>query len=235
MFDIKNKVVIITGGANGIGAATVEILLEKEAKVTVLDIDANSLLKLEEKLNNKFVKASVKYIKCDITKDNELYEAFNSVQKENGQIDIVINNAAIGQETMDTYKKLIEVNYTALVTSTLKALKVMRKDTGGRGGTIKQEYYSITGVRVLTICFGATDSNMMPNMKSFDPIIDENMESVSKSYPTQTIWSAAEGVVHVYQNGTSGDTWLVNGNKPAINITEKVKKAYHILSEDIFP
>ncbi|XP_013139029.1 PREDICTED: peroxisomal hydratase-dehydrogenase-epimerase-like [Papilio polytes] len=269
MLDIKNKVIIITGGANGIGAATVEIFLENGAKqVAVLDIGANSLFKLEEKLSQKFDKSKVKFIKCDVTKDNELYEAFDSVQKENDQIDVVINNAAIGQETMDSYKKLIEVNYTALVTSTLKALKVMRKDTGGKGGTIinissvaaldqpspsyfiycgsksavlqfsncigKQEYYSITGVRVLTICFGATNSDMIPNMRSFDPIVDEKKDSISNNFPSQTVRSAAEGMAQVYQHGTSGDTWLVNNNKPAINITEKVKKAHHILSEDLF-
>lgn len=49
-----------------------------------------------------------------------------------------------------------------------------------------------------------------------------------------SVRSAAEGMAQVYQHGTSGDTWLVNNNKPAINITEKVKKAHHILSEDLF-
>lgn len=46
--------------------------------------------------------------------------------------------------------------------------------------------------------------------------------------------SASRGLVEVYEKGDSGDTWLVCNNKPAQNITPKVKKAYEILSEGLF-
>ena len=89
---LKDKVVIITGGASGIGESIVENFLQQGSKVAFLDKD--------EKLGNKLVK---KYIKsknvpvfklCDLTNIEKLKKSISEVKKKLGLISVLINNAA---------------------------------------------------------------------------------------------------------------------------------------------
>ncbi|XP_045445986.1 alcohol dehydrogenase-like [Melitaea cinxia] len=137
MFSLENKSVIVTGGANGIGAVIVkEFLKENPKHVAILDLDEDSGKRLENNLVTKYSEEKVKFYKCDVTNDDQLIGIFHEVVKKFGAIDVVVNNADTVLETMDTYKKEIAINYTAVVTSTLKALQLMRVDQGGKGGTI---------------------------------------------------------------------------------------------------
>ncbi|XP_038215747.1 15-hydroxyprostaglandin dehydrogenase [NAD(+)]-like [Zerene cesonia] len=134
--DLKDKVVFITGGAIGIGAVSVKFFLEEGAKhVAVTDIDVNNGKQLEQELNSEYP-GRVSFIKCDVTNDEELFAAYDQVLNQYGYIDIVVNNAGLMNDSPKVYKKSIEVNVTALVTSTFKAWEFMRKDKSGRGGTI---------------------------------------------------------------------------------------------------
>ncbi|CAG4908136.1 unnamed protein product [Colias eurytheme] len=135
-YDLKDKVVFLTGGAIGIGAESVKLFLEEGVKhIAVTDIDENAGKQLEDELNSTYP-GRISFIKCDVTKDEELFAAYDQVLKENEYIDLVINNAALMNDSPKVYKKAIEVNVTALVTSTLKAWEFMRKDKSGRGGSI---------------------------------------------------------------------------------------------------
>ncbi|XP_038215315.1 15-hydroxyprostaglandin dehydrogenase [NAD(+)]-like [Zerene cesonia] len=134
--DLKDKVVLITGAAIGIGAASVKIFLEEGVKhIAITDIDVNAGKQLEQDLNSKYP-GRVSFIKCDVTNDEELFAAYDQVLKQYGYIDFVINNAGLMNDGPKVYKKEIEVNVAALVTSTLKAWELMRKDKSGRGGVI---------------------------------------------------------------------------------------------------
>ncbi|XP_045782268.1 uncharacterized protein LOC123878933 [Maniola jurtina] len=135
--DLKNKVVLITGGSTGIGAEVIELLLNENVKhVANLDVAEDSGVALQNKLNNKHGVKKVTFFKCDVTNDSQLFAAFDAIVKEQGYIDVVINNAGIMNDAKDKYKKEIAVNVTALTTSSLKALELMRKDEGGKGGII---------------------------------------------------------------------------------------------------
>ena len=89
---LKDKVVIITGGASGIGESIVENFLQQGSKVAFLDKD--------EKKGNKLVK---KYINsknvplfklCDLTNIEKLKKSITEVKKKLGLISVLINNAA---------------------------------------------------------------------------------------------------------------------------------------------
>ncbi|XP_068629556.1 15-hydroxyprostaglandin dehydrogenase [NAD(+)]-like isoform X2 [Battus philenor] len=224
-------------------------------------------MKLENELAECFGNNKAKFIECDVGDDDQLFGAFDSVINANGYIDVIINNAGLPEQS-DNYKNLININYKAVVTSTIKGMEYMRKDRGGKGGTIinvssiaalcqlapiffvyfgtksavlqfsncigKQNYYSRTGVRVITICFGCTDTAMFYEMKSFDKEAEEEMNNTLKSLPLQSVDNAARGLAEVFEVADSGDTWLIHNNKPARNITERIKKAYDIMSEDLF-
>ncbi|XP_072943559.1 uncharacterized protein [Epargyreus clarus] len=267
--DIKNKVVFITGAATGIGALVVKLLLNEGAKfVAALDVNENAGLSLQEDLNSKYGTNHVKFIKCDVTDEKQLFGAYKTVLDENGSIDVVINNAGIMNDSINVYKKAIEVNVTALVTSTLKALEMMRKDMGGKGGTIinissiaalHQDtllpvyfgtksavlqfsnclglpgYYTRTGVRIITVCFGATDTGLLSTEKlgSFDKENERELKESLRAYKLQSPESAARGVIDAYKQGESGSSWLATHDEPVKDITTTVKKAYDLLSAHV--
>ncbi|KAI8435232.1 hypothetical protein MSG28_003587 [Choristoneura fumiferana] len=79
----------------------------------LLDIDETVGLAFQEELNKQHGAGKIKFYRVDVMSDEQLLGAFQSVVAEHGGIDV-----------------------TALVTSTLKALELMRVDEGGKGGTV---------------------------------------------------------------------------------------------------
>ncbi|XP_046964556.1 15-hydroxyprostaglandin dehydrogenase [NAD(+)]-like [Vanessa cardui] len=137
MFSLKDKVAIVTGGACGIGAAVVKEFLQEGVKhVAILDVDEESGRSIEKQMAANFGNDKVKFIKCDVTIEEELLAAYEKTSSNYGYIDIVVNNAGIADERPDMFKRTIDINFTALSASTLKALEMMREDKGGHGGTI---------------------------------------------------------------------------------------------------
>ncbi|XP_038215313.1 15-hydroxyprostaglandin dehydrogenase [NAD(+)]-like [Zerene cesonia] len=262
MLSVVDKVVIVTGGSNGIGAEIVAQFLQAGAKyVAILDINKDAGISLENKLNKKHGERA-KFIECDVTKDGDLKTAFDEVIVENGYIDLVVNNAGIGDERK--YKSVIEINVTALVTSTLMSLELMRKDKGGRGGTIinissigalslkcptlfiycatkaavlqfttamgMKPYYDKTNVRMICVCFGITNTDIIPNLHSFDPEVTESIPKLVQSYcVAQSPEDAGKGVVEVYEKADSGSVWFIASSEPPKNITENIESAYGMM------
>ncbi|XP_004921651.2 15-hydroxyprostaglandin dehydrogenase [NAD(+)] [Bombyx mori] len=267
MSEVNDKIVIVTGGANGIGAFSVEVFIENQAKhVAILDIDTISGFKLEKHLNTTYGDGKVKFYKCDVSIDDQLFGAFNKVLDSHGYIDVVVNNAAVSLEnSLEGIRRLVDINVTALVMSTLKAIEIMRVDKTGKGGTIinissiaalkqfcpsvfvycgtksavlqfsncigKQEYFSKTGVRVITVCYGPTDTDLVPLMINIDDSINPEIRSNIDAQKLQTAESAARGLLEAYKNGASGSTWLVFDSK-VTEITSNIDRAYDIMSEN---
>lgn len=102
--ELKNKNVIITGAADGIGKELVRQLLEYDANIVAVDISKEKLQKLEEEFKNPKLKTYV----LDVT-DDEGIKAFRKSYKE--ELDILINNAGIVQpfiEFKDLDQKMID-------------------------------------------------------------------------------------------------------------------------------
>ncbi len=90
---IKDKVVIITGGASGIGASIVEQFALQHSKVAFLDINEKIGKELVNKIYKKF-KVKIYFVKCDLKKISDLKESIEHIKKSLGPISILINNAA---------------------------------------------------------------------------------------------------------------------------------------------
>ncbi|KAL0893667.1 hypothetical protein ABMA27_013825 [Loxostege sticticalis] len=268
MYDAKDKVFLITGGAAGIGAGVVKAFLEDGAKhIAILDVDAKNGTALESELIAKYGEGKVKFYKCDIT-TNELMDTYDAVLKQFGYIDVVINCAGILNDHPNVYLKAIAVNMTALITSSLRAYEIMRKDRGGKGGTIvnissiaslfqgpfipvyhatksavlqfsnclgMEPTYSRTGVRVITLCFGCTDTSLLTTNKAdtYDPELRQPFFDSLDDLPPQTTENAVRGLVDAYKQGASASTWLASGNKPVVDITANVEEAFTILGKGI--
>jgi 3-oxoacyl-[acyl-carrier protein] reductase len=90
---LKDKVSIITGGANGIGRTVVEVFAEHGAKVAIWDLDDEVGIKIKEELSTKG--NDVIYQHVDVSNSQEVDDAVADVLSKWGQIDILINNAGI--------------------------------------------------------------------------------------------------------------------------------------------
>lgn len=99
MFDIKNKVAIITGGCGGIGLEYAQAFLENGAKtIALFDIDEEKGLAIENEHLEKHGPNKLLFVKTDITDFNSFKSSFDTVIDVCGQLDIVINNAGIFNE-----------------------------------------------------------------------------------------------------------------------------------------
>ncbi|CAH0406622.1 unnamed protein product [Chilo suppressalis] len=135
--NIENKVFLVTGGAAGIGAGIVRALLLENARyVAFLDIAEKEGSHLEKELLGMFGALRAKFIKCDITDETQLNAAYEQVFEKYRRLDVVINNAGVLAADDNDYKRIVDVNLTATISSTLKAISHMGVDKGGMGGTV---------------------------------------------------------------------------------------------------
>lgn len=118
------KTVIVTGASSGIGLAVAELFLSKGYKVYNFSRHQNE--------NSK-----VAYIKCDITDEENVKNAFKTVRDKEGKIDILVNNAGFGISgateftSLESAKKQFDVNFFGTVTCTNEAVKYMRQQGTG--------------------------------------------------------------------------------------------------------
>lgn len=121
MSEFDNLVAVVTGGASGLGAATAALLVERGARVAVLDRSVDGL--------------SDDYfgVVCDITDTDAVNAAIASVVERFGGIDIVINNAGIGaagniaDNDDDEWHRVLDVNVVGLARVSRAALPYLRK------------------------------------------------------------------------------------------------------------
>jgi NAD(P)-dependent dehydrogenase (short-subunit alcohol dehydrogenase family) len=85
-------VTVVTGGAKGIGLATLELVLERGGGAVALDNDASALQALRTSHGTDDVLA----IECDVTQEHEIESAIEQTVARWGRIDTLVNNAGIG-------------------------------------------------------------------------------------------------------------------------------------------
>jgi glucose 1-dehydrogenase len=106
---LKNKVALVTGAARGIGYAIAERFVAEGATVIVADV-----LDAEGKMAAK--KFSATYMTCDVSKSADINRVITDVVANHGNIDILVNNAAISivkeflDVTEDDFDKVLAVN-----------------------------------------------------------------------------------------------------------------------------
>jgi len=96
----ENKVVAITGATSGIGLETLQRFVAEGAKVLAIDRDGVAGLELQQQFNGQ-----VHFVRCDVTKVDELKAAIDTAESHFGGLDILFNNAGSGgsRQTADTF------------------------------------------------------------------------------------------------------------------------------------
>lgn len=90
-YSLADKVVFITGGGRGLGAATAAALTQRGARVVLADIDPSAAEQVAATLPNGRGMA----LKCDVTQSDSVQDAVRLTLEEFGRIDVVIANAGV--------------------------------------------------------------------------------------------------------------------------------------------
>ena len=127
--NLKNKNIVVTGGAAGIGKCLVERFLKAGARVVALDIDSEGLKSLQLAAD-KFAQ-SLNTIQVDLTDVKDLEAAFHKSLKVLKSVDIWVNNAGINgtgdflEGSAEAFARVIDINFVALTRCTRMALQSM--------------------------------------------------------------------------------------------------------------
>ena len=132
--ELEGKVALVTGGARGIGGATVEALCREGAFVFVAD-----LLDEGETLAKRLASEGkcARYVKLDVTDEAQWKKLVEDIVREFGHLDILVSNAGIGtfedveQETRAGWDKVIAVNQLGVWLGMKYAAPAMRTSGGG--------------------------------------------------------------------------------------------------------
>ena len=132
---LKNKRIIISAGASGIGLATAKICLSRGAYVYLCDIDSKSLNKLNKHpLKNKRL---FSYL-CDASNEYQVSDFFEKIKKKTKKIDALINNVGIAGPTgsleklkSKDWENTLHVDVNSHFYFTKKAIPLIKKSKNG--------------------------------------------------------------------------------------------------------
>ncbi|MEH6403888.1 MAG: SDR family oxidoreductase [Sneathiella sp.] len=133
---LKGRVVLVTGGASGIGASIVERFCEQGASVSFLDLDCDAGADLVENMREKYG-VSPRFIECDLRNIDALKAAISTVVEADGPIKTLVNNAAsddrhsIDDVTPDYFDDRIAVNLRHQFFAVQAVYPGMAKSGGG--------------------------------------------------------------------------------------------------------
>lgn len=147
IFDLKDKVCLVTGGSRGIGLEIARSLLEEGASVCICSRKPEGVEKAKETLSNH---ENLMTVSTHIGKPDEVDRLFDTIKKAHGRLDILINNVGMnlitpGIADLDPglWHKIIDTNLSGTFLCARKAALMMRAQGQGKIVSIS----SIAGTR----------------------------------------------------------------------------------------
>lgn len=119
--ELEGKVAFVTGGANGIGRAIVDALIDNGAHVAIVDIDIQAGKETTSEIQEKG--GTCIFVEGDVRDAENMVDAANQVAAHFGKIEILVNNAGINtrsdrvpihQYTLDDWQRILEIDLTGV-------------------------------------------------------------------------------------------------------------------------
>ncbi|HLZ88465.1 MAG TPA: SDR family oxidoreductase [Puia sp.] len=222
----QDKVVVITGGSDGIGKALIEALIPLGAKVATCGRSHDKIYKLQM----EYARVMLHAVACDVSNEEECCRFIESTIETFGHIDILINNAGISMRALFTEcdtkvtRKVMEINFLGAVYCTKYALPSILENKGtivgvsstaGYRGLPGRSAYSASkfalqgwleslrtellhsGVHVMWVCPGFTASNI--RLAALDPHGDARGETVLNEASLMSAEKCARHVLRAIQ------------------------------------
>ncbi|MCL1127252.1 SDR family oxidoreductase [Shewanella surugensis] len=174
--DLKDKVVVITGGAGGLGFAMAQNFAAAGAKLALIDVDQD---KLEKACANLGAATEVQGYAIDITDEEDVVAGFQFIKEDFGQVNVLVNNAGILRDGMllkvkdnqvidrmsfEQFQSVIDVNLTgsflcgreaaATMIETEQAGVIINISSLAKAGNLGQSNYSASKAGVAAMSVG---------------------------------------------------------------------------------
>lgn len=129
---VQDKVALVTGGASGLGKATVEMLAREGARVVITDIAEEAGQALAEEIGGSAI-----FLRHDAASEADWKRVAAEVQARFGRLDILVNNAgilikgSIEEASLDDWQRLMRINADSVFLGCREGVALMKAGGGG--------------------------------------------------------------------------------------------------------
>lgn len=135
MTRLDGKVAVVTGGAGGLGKETAKLFLQEGAKVLLVDLSEEALLKTKEELNDY---GEIITVRADVSQESDTVNYVKTAVDHWGKIDVFFNNAGIEgkfssfvETTVENFDQVMNVNVRGVFLGIKHVLPVMMAQKSG--------------------------------------------------------------------------------------------------------
>lgn len=137
--NLKDVVALVTGGASGLGEASIMQLVKKGGRAAIIDVDAEKGEKLAAAMGSNAI-----FIKTDITSEADVRQAVQKTVEAFGKLNVVVNCAGVvnpgkligrkGPLALDAFNKVLQINLVGTLNVIRLAVEQMMNNTPGDEG-----------------------------------------------------------------------------------------------------
>jgi 3-oxoacyl-[acyl-carrier protein] reductase len=182
----KGKVVIVTGAASGIGAATAALFAEKDAAVVLMDVNAHPASDSAGRMVDMGAKAL--FVRGDVSNERDVRSIAERTLDAFGRIDVLVNNAGIMRRhnlieewPLDEFRRVIDVNLTSLFITTQIIAPIMGRSGGGAVVNISSlgALYAVP----FSPCYSAAKAGVLGLTRSLAPLLQPHRVRINAILP----------------------------------------------------
>ena len=165
MFDLKNRVAVVTGASSGLGKQIATALAKQGANLVILARRIERLEELKKELEE--FKIEVLPIKCDVTNTDDIKNAANLAEEHFGKVDILVNCAGASRDKGlldmkdEEWQFTIDTDLTSVFKMTRAFANIMKKNNYGRIINIASMYGLVGNTAMGTIAYHSSKGGVV--------------------------------------------------------------------------